>query len=208
MREALLHAFPLAYDDDMIDEIKQQGDYPRIAYWHKNSFNINLIPTDGDAFAKKFRFMEDKDGNHIPQHRLDTILSHLANRFKIVKSDMPSLIVEGWCNVTKELANACYAELRRTFDEFTLCDNDWKANMFLTAWYPNVTRLRPKKGRRGKDVDMGDQDDVEFVEGTSAPGTKRTAISNAEIVPRKRAKMAESSVGMPMAIDPLCALFF
>ena len=65
MQETLLHAFPDAFDDNIIDEIKQNENYPRLAYWKKNSFNPNLVPNDGDVFPKKFRFMEDEDGNHI-----------------------------------------------------------------------------------------------------------------------------------------------
>ena len=112
------------------------------------------------------------------------------------------------------------------FFEFTLCKNDWKANSFLTSWYPNITRFRPKKGRRGKEVDEGNEDDVEMVEGTSkrmATGnqsdthttgdtsvpTKCPRTLDPSIMPRKRAKMADSAMaawGMPMAMDPLCAL--
>ena len=205
LRETLVNAFPTAFDNDIIEEIRQHDDYPGVSYWHRNNFNINLLPHDGDAFAKKFRFMEDEEGIHIPKHRLDSIRSHLTDAFKIIKADMPSQIVEGWRNVHKELATACYADLRRTFYEFTLCDKDWKANAFLTAWYPNITRLRPKKGRKGKEVDKG-YEDAETVEGTSVPA-KHPAMSNAPIVPRKKVKTAESSIaagGMPMAIDPLC----
>ena len=178
-------------------------------YWHRSSFNINLVPNDGDAIAKKFRFMEDADGDHIPKQRLDKIRAHLTDAFKVIKSEMPSLVTEGWRNVNRELATACYADLRRKFYEFRLCENDWKSNAFLTAWYPNVTRLRQKKGKKGKEVDEGYEDDgdIEIAEGTSVP-TKRPGMSNAMIMPRKKARTMQRSIlagGMPRAIDPLCA---
>jgi hypothetical protein len=244
LHETLLKAFPLAFDDDIIEEVKQQVDYPSVAYWHKSSFNINMVPNDGDPFAKKFRFMEEEDGDpfakkfrfmeeedggHISQQRLDSIRTHLADAFKIIKMDMPSLVIEGWRNINKELALACYADLRHTFDEFTLCSNDWKANSFLTVWYPNVTRSRPRKERKGKAVDAANQDNVEIMEDrkhaeieneddmdpteASVP-SKRPGMSNAMGIPRKRAKTIEGPMvtlqsmtmgGMPMAMDPLCA---
>jgi hypothetical protein len=226
LHETLLKAFPLAFDDDIIEEVKQQVDYP---YWHKSSFNINMVLNDGDLFAKKFRFMEEEDGGHISQQCLDSICTHLADAFKIIKMDMPSLVIEGWRNINKELALACYADLRHTFDEFTLCSNDWKANSFLMEWYPNVTRSRPRKERKGKSVDAANQDDVEIMEDrkhietenednmdpteASVP-SKCPGMSNVMGIPRKRAKTIEGPRamlklgGMPMAMDPLCASFY
>ena len=217
LRETLVEAFPAAFDDSAIEEVKEQEDYPGIIYWHKSSFNINLLPNDGDPFAKKFRFMEEEDGNHITQQRLDSIRAHLADAFKTIKANMPSLIIEGWRSVHKELALACYADLRYNFPEFMLCKSNWKVNAFLTAWYPTITRFRPKKGGKGKDANAGKLDDIDVNEGTSVP-SKRPAVSDHAPIAGKKARVAEGPMGadwlkpittpggMPMALDPLYAL--
>ncbi|KAM6493566.1 hypothetical protein JOM56_011700 [Amanita muscaria] len=101
--------------------------------------------------------------------------------------------------------------------------NYWKANAFLTAWYPTITRVRPRKGGKGKEVDVGNNVDIDLTEPTSLP-IKRAGIpdESAPAVPFKKAKTGEISTaadlhapalmkpmtmdgihGMPPIADPL-----
>lgn len=212
-QEALQMAFPIAFDDDLIEEVHEHTDYPNVIYWNKTTFNVNDLPDDGDTFAKKYRFMEDEDGNHISQRRLDEIRAHLLDAFKVIKREMPSLIVEGWRNVNKELSTTCFTDLQRNFFEFTLCEKDWKANAFLTAWYPTITRVRPRKGAKGKEADVKREViDIDMTEPTYVP-VKRAAVPlNPTPGPSKKMKTLDiplardvpaTTPDMPMAIDPL-----
>ncbi|KIL60400.1 hypothetical protein M378DRAFT_180442 [Amanita muscaria Koide BX008] len=199
-QEVLQMAFPIAFNDNLIEELHEHTDYPNVIYWNKNTFNINDLPDDGDAFAKKYRFMEDEDGNHISQRRLDDIRAHLLDAFKVIKREMPSLIVEGWRNVDKELSTTCFTDLQRNFFEFTFCEKDWKANAFLTAWYPTITRVRPRRGVKGKEVDVKREVDIDMTEPASVP-IKRAAIPpNPTPGPSKKMKTVDNPVARDVPV--------
>ncbi len=175
-QEALQAAFPIAYDttttydDDNIDEKTDKTSgrhlaYPGVKYWTKDRYKqSDADANSSESFPKKLRFLEDEDGNLIPQDLLDEMRSHLLQAFEEIRASMPSLLEGSWLKCNPELIKMCYKEMRRLFPELTLCAQNWKARKLLVVWYSNYSKNRKnlgKPGPRDDEFDISEDDETD-----------------------------------------------
>ena len=84
---------------------------------------------------KNAKYIEDANGEPVDGYKLRDICSHAravwANIHAIGRA--PS----SWGKADAEVAQHYRHEMRVKFPEFTLCENDWKADQLATEHYPS-----------------------------------------------------------------------
>jgi hypothetical protein len=133
-QEALESAFPTAFDTtkDWEPLEKDKNAYPNIRYWSEMNFNYDEAAAAPSTFPKKYRFLENAQGQIIPESRLNDMRGRLLHSFEEIRLLMPSLLhLNGWLKCDEKLQDICYIEMQRLFPELGLCSKNWKARKLL-----------------------------------------------------------------------------
>lgn len=182
-------AFPIAFDVtkewDQVE--KEESAYPRIRYWDETNYNYEAAAVDPSAgkFPKKYRFLEDANGELISEDQLNDMRGQLLRSFEEIRLEMPSLLHQnGWLKCNDQLQDTCYRAMRRLFPELNYCSKNWKARKFLSNWYSNYIKTR-KAEELVAPVSEGD-DEVRVMAVIPA---KRSLANNTAKVNKSRKKM-------------------
>jgi hypothetical protein len=162
-QEALKSAFPMAFDieKDCEPMDKEKSDYPNVQYWDELDYHYNEAATAPSAgkFPKKYWFLEDANGQLIPERCLDNMRVRLRRSFEDIRHLMPSLLhSNGWLKCDDKLQETCYVEMRRHFPELNYCSRNWKARKLLSNWYSNYIKSRKKDESSVSDGDDAPED--------------------------------------------------
>jgi hypothetical protein len=183
----------MAFNPTITNPSKEHNEYPEVTFWLHDEYKKRKR-----IGGSRYRFLQDADGEEITEGWLNKIRAFLLgalNELQELLADNNAL-PQTWANATKghAMINACHTKLHRRFDEFTLCNGDWKAHSFMIEWYPNWARnhLDPQ-------ADM--EDDIEI---TSTVPAKRAAASESLKKSIKKIKVKEEPQVKILEIhDPL-----
>ncbi|KAM6490980.1 hypothetical protein JOM56_013600 [Amanita muscaria] len=193
---ALRAAFPMAFNQAITVTLKQHNEYPEVTFWLHDEWSTYKKKRNTGS---RYRFLQDKDGEEITEARLNEIRAFLLGAFNELQELLGDnkALPQTWANATKGRAviNACHSELRRQFEEFTLCNGDWKARSFMIEWYPNWARNH---------LDSDAEDDIEITDSTVP--AKRAVPSESSKRPIKKIKVKQERFKIPEIRDPLYAL--
>lgn len=188
---ALRAAFPQAFDTSIKDELYERDDYPAVKFWYAKDWTECKKVPEG-KIASRLRFLQDEDGEEMTEVRLNEIRSFLLSAFSELQDvGNKDILPKTWANGTKGRAvvAACHTELRRRFNEFTLCNGDWKARSLMIEWYPSWARNHL-------------EDDI--IEITHTVPAKRPVASESSKQSNKKVKVSkEEIVEIPQLRDPL-----
>lgn len=139
----------------------ERSQYPLVRFWTRAEW------TRGSRTSH----LEDEDGTLVPDARIREIRQHIAQKIDQVKKIKPNLLAKNWTHSDMEFRQALYQNLRLTFSEFSLCDDDWKAKAMVSMWYSDhfrnnrlaervktkdcaaTTEAKEEKGKRRQSVD-------------------------------------------------------
>lgn len=150
-----------------------------------NSNNIGTPSVRGKVLSSKginknAKYIEDAEGNPVDGWKLQDMRSHaraIWANFKHV-GRAPS----SWGKADAEIARVFRHEMGAKFFEFTLCENNWKADQLATGDYPSWYNNHVK----GIEV----KEEVSSYSDMPALGSKRPApAETAELKPKKAKKV-------------------
>jgi hypothetical protein len=172
----------------------KREDYPAVKYWYKQDWLIHLKnsgnTTDmgmairgksliAKGINKTVKYIEDIEGNPVDGYKVRDIRSHARAIWASFQTigRLPS----SWGKADAETASVYRREMRLKFSEFTLCENDWKADLLATesypSWYSNHIKSNEVK--------------AESTDSTLSIGSKRPVTTEmSKTVPYKKAKVS------------------
>lgn len=111
-------------------------DYVSARFWTQTSWNDLKRNKVNQGFnVKNLGFICDEDGNPVSKERLATMTKRAKQLWTTcyhLRMDPPS-----WTKKTEDVALYFSRNMRLSFPEFTLCENDWKAEAFAVIRYPD-----------------------------------------------------------------------
>ena len=172
---ALQSVFPRAFDKSIKDIPMDPSGYPSIRFWTQSQWTSLGQPPNGEITAR-LRFLEDEGGVMITKVRLDEMRTFVSSAFSELQeladnSIFPKIWAKAKGTSARAVVAACHSELRRRFEEFTLCSGEWKARSFMVEWYPGWAR-----NHLNSDLD---DDDIEIIDAVPA---KRPADSQQDAI--------------------------
>ncbi|KAM6491218.1 hypothetical protein JOM56_013457 [Amanita muscaria] len=186
------------FPGDSTDIKLNRSQYPLVKFWTRSSW------TGGSRTS----YMEDENGIVVPDSRIREIREHIAQKFNEVKRHRRDLLAKSWTYADMELRQAFYRNLRNTFLEFALCDDNWKAKSMISIWYSdhfqktqvgdNVTvkteattsTTKEEKGKRRQSVDE------------SALPSKKPKFTHGEL-PSLRNPLIDLTINRPNSPPPI-----
>ena len=129
------------------NDVLIRTDYPNVHYWHRSDWSqVGIAAREGaqppSDINLKLRCLEDQYGvvvNSTHLREMCFVARTIWNRFKS-DGNAP----ETWSSVDESLAAEYHHEMCLRFQEFALCDHNWKSQLLATETYPNWTG-RPTK---------------------------------------------------------------
>lgn len=128
----------------------KREDYPNVKFWYRQDW-LNYIKEGGNStdvgelvrgksliskgINKTAKYIEGADGEPVDGYKVRDIRSHaraIWANFQTVGRAPPT-----WGRADAEIAHVFRREMRLKFFEFSLCDNDWKADLLATENYPS-----------------------------------------------------------------------
>ncbi|KAM6492730.1 hypothetical protein JOM56_012454 [Amanita muscaria] len=159
----------------------ERSQYPLVRFWTRAEW------TRGSRTS----YLEDEDGTLVPDARIREIRQHIAQKIDQVKKIKPNLLAKNWTHSDMEFRQALYQNLRLTFSEFSLCDDDWKAKAMVSMWYSDHFRNN-RLAERVKTKDC-----AATTEAKEEKGKRRQSV--AEIAPpSKRPRSALPALKNPL----------
>jgi hypothetical protein len=124
--------------------------YPNVNFWYRQDW-LNHIKEGGNStdvgevvrgksltskgINKTAKYIEGANGEPIDGYKLRDIRAHAraiwANFQTVGRAPLT------WGRADAEIAHIYRREMRSKFFEFSLCDNDWKADLLATEHYPS-----------------------------------------------------------------------
>jgi hypothetical protein len=134
----LKRAFKRAYsgEEDMADD---EADHD-VQFWTIEQFKAAGGVLGAAGHSQRLGFLEDSKGIPIDKKRASNIRAHLHRAFHLLASVEPAAVIKSWGKADEALLDVVYCDLRLNFPEFRYCENNWKAQQFMTEWYPNFYR--------------------------------------------------------------------
>ncbi|TFK76583.1 hypothetical protein BDN72DRAFT_891615 [Pluteus cervinus] len=121
--------------------------------------------------AKKQLYLHQTTGEYINGKSLDNLRKNGLNPgFNTMAKINLNLLPPSWVIIDQcdpEYAAIAYAEVESWCPEFALCDNHWKARMFLTAWYKQWWKNQfdpPTRNKRQRQASNAKKDEQEKIE--------------------------------------------
>ena len=169
-------------------------DYPKIKFWYRknwfqylkdrrNSSDVGMAVRRKTLISKGInkntKYIEDADGEPVNGWRLRDILAHaraIWSSFHSVKR-----APQTWGKANAEVAQVYRREMRTRFPEFSLCDNDWKANQLATEHYPSWYHTHVKATKSNEE---------ETTDSAPVAGSKRCSIEPTAVPSKKPKKVA------------------
>ena len=130
-------------------QLKREN-YPNVKFWYRQDW-LNHIKESGNStdvgevvrgktlmskgINRTAKYIEGADGEPVDGYKVRDIRSHawaIWANFQTVGRAPPT-----WGRADAEIAHVFRREMRSKFSEFTLCDNDWKADLLATEHYPS-----------------------------------------------------------------------
>jgi hypothetical protein len=172
-------------------QLKREN-FPNVKFWYRQDWLVHVKEganaTDvgevirGKALMSKginktAKYIEGVDGEPVDGYKVRDIRSHaraIWANFQTVARAPPT-----WGRADAEIINVFRREMRSKFFEFSLCDNDWKADLLATenypSWYNNHIRTDDIKAEAK-------------VNSSLAAGSKRSTTEPTTENPTKRIK--------------------
>ena len=113
-----------------------EEDYPDVLYWCEESW-VKYIEEQRERgkSSPRLGFLTDNNGNPVTEARIKTFMSTAKqawNELYRLRLDPSS-----WTKKTPKAASYLSYILKRNFDEFHYCDEDWKVERFAIVKYPD-----------------------------------------------------------------------
>lgn len=125
-----------------MDLKQREDDFPLISSW---SDAKDLAEND---LPERVAFLQDAMGDPVSSARVKQIRDDLRNVFMQICMAMRSVILNKWSDYNTTFKNTMFRHLRIHYPEFTYCDDNWKANKFISNFYTNWHRNLRDKERR------------------------------------------------------------
>jgi hypothetical protein len=125
-----------------VDSKQREVDFPLISSW---SDAKDLAEND---LPERVAFLQDAMGDPVSSARVKQIRDDLRNVFMQICMAMRSAILNKWSDYDATFKNTIFRHLRIHYPEFTYCDDNWKANKFISNFYTNWHRNLRDKERR------------------------------------------------------------
>jgi hypothetical protein len=176
----------------------KREDYPGIRFWTRSEW-MKYLKNSGDSTSfgtenvrgrtlvsqginKTARYMEDTGGNPVDGYKLKDMLTHMRSIWSSLLSRNRAPTT--WGKAEMEVLQHFRREMRVKFSEFSLCENDWKADYLATthypSWYSNHVKGVVIKDEAEELVDFGDD---------QSSGSKRPAFEqSSDSQPKKKIK--------------------
>ncbi|KAM6497829.1 hypothetical protein JOM56_005777 [Amanita muscaria] len=157
-------------------------DYPDVSYWHPSNYHSNGI--DSSHLSDKIAYLEDENGHIMDKKRVAQICADLRSNFNQIMNNLPRTLQSKWTQYDIDFQQIVFRYLRTKYEEFTLCDDNWKARSFVSNWYLNWIKNWKKKEHQpvtSKDVMK------------SIPSKRRTDDIPGSSKPRQRFKSEAST---------------
>lgn len=128
--------------------------HPNIRFWMHDDFkNASLQGTvvkpqsDPNSEGKDNKnnqqlYLEDKDGNIIGGAHLRAIRNFISSCFFTMRDRGRAAM--SWMETPHDIRQAFYRELCRKFEEFTFCNDNWKAQQIAVNMYPHFKKRHLK----------------------------------------------------------------
>lgn len=131
-------------------ETLKRENYPNVKFWYRqdwlnhikessNSTGVGEVVRGKSLMSKGInktaQYIEDTNGEPVDGYRIRDIRYHaraIWANFQTVGRAPPT-----WGRADAEVANVYRREMRSKFFEFSLCNNDWKADLLATENYPS-----------------------------------------------------------------------
>ncbi len=131
--DLLKRLIPLAFDPTQVDVERQRIDYPNVTAWDQDE---KLDASESDL-AEKVRYLQHGNGQPLDKARIKLIRADLRNVFQQIKKFMPSALEDTRTKHDDDFMTTIFRYMRLKYPEFTLCDDNWKLNSFVSNWYGN-----------------------------------------------------------------------
>lgn len=135
---------PQAHDDSIVDPKRQESDFTFITSWS----DLKDIPEND--LPDRVSFLQDAMGDPVDGTRIKQIRDDLRNVFTQICMAMRSALCKKWSDYDATFKNTIIRHLRIRYPEFTYCDDDWKANSFISNFYSNWHRNLKDKEKRAE----------------------------------------------------------
>ena len=135
---ALKRAFKRAFSGE--EDVMEDEDDHNTRFWTMEQFKAAGGILGASGHLQRLGFLEDTNGIPIEKKRASNIRSHLHRAFHLLASMEPAAVVKSWGKADEALLDTVFRDLRLNFPEFRYCEGNWKAQQFMTEWYPNFYR--------------------------------------------------------------------
>ena len=142
-RADLLHAIlPHAHNESIVDLKQREVDFLLITSWSDaKDLSENDLP-------EQIAFLQDAMGDPVGSAQVKQICDDLRNDFMQICMAMQLAILNKWSNYDATFKNTIIRHLCIHYSEFTYCDDNWKANKFISNFYTNWHQNLRDKERR------------------------------------------------------------
>ena len=185
------HSLPVLPGSSPEIQLKREN-FPNVKFWYRqdwlihikegsNSMDVGEVVRGKSLMSKGInktaKYIEDANGEPVDGYKVRDIRSHaraIWANFQTVGRAPPT-----WGRADAEITHVFRREMRSKFFEFSLCNNDWKADLLATehypSWYNNHIRADSIKAEVTADP-------------TLSTGSKRSITEPATANPTKRVK--------------------
>jgi hypothetical protein len=125
------------------NEVLIRTDYPNVRYWHRSDWSQREGAQPSSNINLKLRCLQDQHGVVVNSTRLREM--RIVAKIIWSRFESDGNAPETWGVVDESLASEYHREMCLRFQEFALCDHNWKSQLLATETYPYWSITRPTK---------------------------------------------------------------
>ena len=130
---------------DVPDALDEE-DYPNVPYWRESDWmNHAEQQKERGRIVSKLGFLTGEDGSSVTEFRIKQFMSHAKHVWnELYRSRLDPC---SWTKKTQSTAAYFENDMKVKFQEFRLCEGNWKVERFAIIKYPDWCRDARESGR-------------------------------------------------------------